>query len=29
VQKLIAPSVDPRALERLRVKHGGAWDLGR
>lgn len=28
MQKLIAPSIDPRALERLRVKHGGAWDLG-
>ena len=29
MQKLIAPSIDPRALERLRVKHGEDWDLGR
>jgi hypothetical protein len=29
MQKLIAPSVDARALERLRVKHGPASDVRR
>jgi hypothetical protein len=29
MQKLIAPSVDARALERLRVKHGPGWDSRR
>jgi hypothetical protein len=29
MQKLIAPSVDARVLERLRVKQGPSWDMRR